>query len=166
MTKGHNRLSARVLIWTGRTGRRRRSTVGASQSPVGSSPDLDAVILKTTSPSTSSTSQSPVGSSPDLDVNTGHVKLISVKESQSPVGSSPDLDAGANSPTRQATRGCHNRLSARVLIWTLRRLRRICVRHDEGSQSPVGSSPDLDWTNWEKAALNGWGVTIACRLES
>jgi len=90
--------------------------------------------------------------------------------SQSPVGSSPDLDIAAKDAASVAPKASHNRLSARVLIWTPEKetscKKRRTSRHnrlsarvliwtrregkDEGrrkfsmSQSPVGSSPDLD----------------------
>jgi len=66
---GHNRLSARVLIWTlaDHRGRHPRQH-GRSQSPVGSSPDLDRHRLTKDTSITVWESQSPVGSSPDLDL--------------------------------------------------------------------------------------------------
>mgnify|MGYP000885902443 CR=1 FL=1 len=59
----------------------------------------------------------------------------------------------------------HNRLSARVLIWT-DNLRECLRRGCNPSQSPVGSSPDLDNTYTETIDQSKAVVTIACRLES
>jgi len=63
------------------------------------------------------TSQSPVGSSPDLDMFGKDIIEIDGR-SQSPVGSSPDLDLARTAQDSVQKGECHNRLSARVLIWT------------------------------------------------
>jgi len=61
----------------------------------------------------------------------------------------------------------HNRLSARVLIWTFGATFRQFPWTISRSQSPVGSSPDLDaWWIESRYTLDMITVTIACRLES
>jgi len=59
----------------------------------------------------------------------------------------------------------HNRLSARVLIWTWSGWTRP-LRKRRSSQSPVGSSPDLDPLPAPLLIQPSDPVTIACRLES
>jgi len=71
------------------------------------------------------------------------------QKSQSPVGSSPDLDLMSKLPQSMNSMTGHNRLSARVLIWTWPTDGLNMSTMQIGSQSPVGSSPDLDGLLWK-----------------
>ena len=89
-------------------------------------------------------SQSPFGSSHDLDERKairigalkGRVTIAFRLESRFGLG---DLPAYI-----KATAIGHNRLSARVTIWTIDPCWLPLVQMDEQSQSPFGSSHDLD----------------------
>ena len=169
---GHNRLSARVTIWTGgRDAAEPYRALHQSQSPFGSSHDLDCISgmgissratggghnrlsarvtiwtlpqYTTKSKGDYHESQSPFGSSHDLDHR--HKKITVNKEKQS----HNRLSARVTIWTHQSAAGrhraagspCHNRLSARVTIWTSPPDRKRILRRS--SQSPFGSSHDLD----------------------
>ena len=168
---------------------------GASQSPVGSSPDLD--LTPTASASNCSAWRSHNRLSARVLIWTrshpgsrmrqsalGHNRL-----------SARVLIWTLSKPKTgtEANQSCHNRLSARVLIWTRSSMRRLCFltlaghnrlsarvliwtlwrrrtkpsRPKSASQSPVGSSPDLDRQRIQgEGGLRHLRVTIACRLES
>ena len=164
----------------------------SSQSPVGSSPDLDKYD-NCRQVGQKSLSQSPVGSSPDLDKETKAVIHTDAgDESQSPVGSSPDLDTRFSGATPPEELARHNRLSARVLIWTPQHDRRLCRRGPCGhnrlsARVLIWTQKDtyyivsglvaghnrlsarvLIWTPESRTPLTPARsrVTIACRLES
>ena len=138
-----------------------------SQSPFGSSHDLDPPLSKRKARLRRPPSQSPFGSSHDLDYGCtvqDHHKLIT---SQSPFGSSHDLDPAKVEVYNDINRGVgHNRLSARVTIWTVAYQQKAAYGAAT-SQSPFGSSHDLDRRVQDRRSDAGKGhVTIAFRLES
>ena len=68
----------------------------------------------------------------------------SSRSSQSPFGSSHDLDSVRLAWQASRRKSSHNRLSARVTIWTVSARADITPERVEESQSPFGSSHDLD----------------------
>ena len=134
-------------------------------------------------------SQSPFGSSHDLDVVTPAPPVVVVPGSQSPFGSSHDLDTynfevidesqldvtiafrlesrfgpqGMYKGHRWDSIGSHNRLSARVTIWTFLSTHSLFWEH-EMSQSPFGSSHDLDRSSARHCAFDHRHNRLSARV--
>jgi len=114
----HNRLSARVLIWTpGRT-RTANPQNNGSQSPVGSSPDLD-VITKNGKENWKMKSHNRL-SARVLIWTPAEMMLVRKKNEESHNRLSARVLIWTPQPkaNMRISLVCHNRLSARVLIWT------------------------------------------------